>query len=301
MRADTFYLGPADRRLLLSALEVHAGLAHPGALSQLVGAMVEQPLRRGEVLANESPLEAAALVADGSVQVTRGAERVTATAGQQIGLIPLLARSRQPLTITAEHDSLVLLMPRDTFDQALAGSFALSHCYLRYLAGLLVSDSNPPPTSKGPRSAEKSTVAGPLDLAGRIVALGDALTVGGSGFNAVAELARHVSEVPAGTGDVVWRPADDSGDILFVVGGVLRQRYATGERYHNAGDVVGLAETLAQSPRHTELTVEQAGTMLRVPAGAFLDVLEDHPGLARLILARLAGRIQARQGWLVTD
>jgi AAA family ATP:ADP antiporter len=91
------------------------------------------------------------------------------------------------------------------------------------------------------------------------------------------------------SGQVLCRAADVPG-VLVVVQGQLALESAEGHMNAEAGDVVGLMETLAGVPLGRDVKARSDGIALRIGHDEMFEVLSERPGLLRRLFARVFGR-----------
>jgi CRP-like cAMP-binding protein len=112
--------------------------------------------------------------------------------------------------------------------------------------------------------------------------------------NRLVAVARRVEEVRVDAGImIIERGALE--DWLFVVADG-RVRVHVDERTlveSGPGAVVGELAVLAPAPRSASVTTLQPTLLLRLRRGPFLELLDDHPEIARAVISTLAKHLQA--------
>ena len=129
----------------------------------------------------------------------------------------------------------------------------------------------------------------PLDLVERMAILYRVMTFANSRLEALADVARDLTEVRASAGSRIWSEGEPSGWFLVVVSGEIRCTTENDQHFRlGPGDAIGTMEGTAGEPRWYTVKVERDVIGLRVECEAFFDVMEDHFDMAVDMLASLA-------------
>ncbi len=211
-------------------------------------------------------------------------------AGQLAGLTHLLAR-RPALGMTARRPTSALLVSADDLEDLFERHFTSVEFMIHYMARECLADLEqlPDGVEVGFGSRDAGVPTAPLDFVERLGALGTSPMLPAQSLDALAELARHVSEERRDADDVLWRPGDPADHFLLVVAGSIRCDIGGGRAYHERrGATAGEYEALSTGVRQFGAVVRDPVVALRIDRELFLDVLEDHAGMARSFLGVLA-------------
>jgi CRP-like cAMP-binding protein len=134
---------------LLASVEMFARV--PSAvLASLAGVMEERSVAAGDVVMTKGePGDALFVVADGSLRAHAG-DRTLATMGpgSVIGELAVLDPAPRAASVTAEEDSLLLVLSKDDFDLVMTDHPELSEGVIRYLVRFVRAGTAP----TGPRA-----------------------------------------------------------------------------------------------------------------------------------------------------
>jgi CRP-like cAMP-binding protein len=129
---------------LLASVEMFARV--PSAvLASLAGVMAERQVTAGDVVMTKGePGDALFVVVDGSLRAHSG-ERVLATMGpgSVIGELALLDPAPRAASVTADEDSLLLVLAKDDFDLVMTDHPELSEGVIRYLVRFVRAGTAP--------------------------------------------------------------------------------------------------------------------------------------------------------------
>jgi CRP-like cAMP-binding protein len=110
---------------------------------------------------------------------------------------------------------------------------------------------------------------------------------------ALAALAQAALEVTVEAGEVIREAGAHSDGAFIVLDGMVRGR---AEHVLVPNDSIGLLETVAERGHAMSTTAITRTRLLRVPAMALFDVMEDHTDLALGMITRLAGEVLDQAG-----
>ena len=129
---------------LLASVEMFARV--PSAvLASLAGVMAERQVTAGDVVMTKGePGDALFVVVDGSLRAHSG-ERILATMGpgSVIGELALLDPAPRAASVTADEDSLLLVLAKDDIDLVMTDHPELSEGVIRYLVRFVRAGTAP--------------------------------------------------------------------------------------------------------------------------------------------------------------
>ncbi len=290
-------VGPLDRILFFRTLPAFDGLP-ASALGAIAQSAREAFFSKGSLLLDpNTPAEAFYVIVDGEAEIDRaGVEATVAGPGEAIGFVQLLARSAAGVGVRATRDTLTLELDWEDQLDICEQHFPVLVRYLRYLARrLLVGDR---------RGAVESRVIEPEWLPARALTFTERLFIlrrcpafPPTMLDAIAELARHVTEVRFQRGDGIWAAGDRADRFLVIAAGeveVARSHQRVSRL--GAGGTIGLLEAFAGTPRLGVARAEQPVIALQVELEPFLDILEDHFDLALGMMQLLAHLLLEQEG-----
>jgi CRP-like cAMP-binding protein len=106
---------------------------------------------------------------------------------------------------------------------------------------------------------------------------------------AAARLARNMSDIRLRTGDVLYRPGELPDAHYFVVSGTMRLEAEGLPAWHlGERSLVGTLDITLERPRVRTAVAETDAFLLRMPAGDWLDMLEDNFALTLRAVQGLA-------------
>lgn len=241
--------------------------------------------------------DAVHLILAGRVRVSRpGRPPVEAGPGDIVGFTHLLARVATGLEARALEDTTTLRLGWETLLDLWEDHFPVLLAAIRFLGRRsLEALGQLPPGARFDRGRDPPVPAGSaLNLVDRLLTLRESANFPDDTLDALAEMARHVSEVRFAAGDRIWRSGDPAGDFLLLHAGAVRAERPGSPGGHFAlgpGRTVGMQETLCDRSRWYDAVVERPVTALRVAREPFLDILEDHFDLAIGFTVGLAQRL----------
>jgi CRP-like cAMP-binding protein len=293
------FLGPLDRVLYLRTLPMLDGLA-PGLLAAIAQNATERSFRAGEQLFDVTrPPTKCYVVIEGRVR-SAGASGLTSRdgtigSGDIVGFLDLLARSPKAPDATADVDTLTLELDWDAHLDVCEDHFAIPLQYLRYLAKRSIDrQSILWPVDRTPaEGASPHPFARSLNFVERVMALGSAREFASCSVDAMAELARHVSELRLTPGEVVWSYGEPARYFLLLRLGALRCAKAGRSVREESISLVGLYEALCEESRWYDAIAEDDTLALRIEAEPFLDILEDHFAMVLDLASAMAQELLA--------
>jgi CRP-like cAMP-binding protein len=283
-----------ERMIYLRSIPV-AAMLPPPVLKIIASQLRERSFAPGTLLMKEgAPIEALHLLTEGKVSLVRKGTPVGAlTPPQSLGFLGILARSAGNYTAAAEVPVRTLELATETLIELLEDHVDFLQATVRYLGeGLLYEIQELPAQAMSSRLDgvdEKLPEGRELDLVEKIVWVRSLSAFKRTNLNALAAMARQMTEIHVPAGGRIWSMGEEADFSLFMLAGRGRCRAADGRVWH-AGptSVNGGLEAIANKPRWYELTAEKPVVALKSPSSAFLDMLEDDFSLAGDFIARIA-------------
>ncbi len=292
MGDKVFFVGPWERVLYLRTVPALRGLAS-AELVRVAQFARERHFPKGAFLLEKGKrAEAFHVVVEGLVRVRRPWGDQTIGPRDVVGFLHLLARTEGGLEARADSEVLTLEFDADVQMDLCEEHFSILLTYARFLSrSLLQASDAPPPWAPAPVVRPVAPRQGP-ELVERILALYRSEAFCNCSLDALAELARHLSEVQFPGGGTVWKAGERSDWFLLMESGAVGVPL---EAPLGAGQVTGLEEALAGWPRRREVLALEDSLALRVEIEPFLDILEDHFEMAMALLSSMASRLLALQ------
>jgi hypothetical protein len=250
-----------------------------GELALLADNAIATRLLPGTPLAERAGLH---LILDGTITTHDGA---VWQAHEPFGLLHVLANRTPPPAFAKDHVQTLWIAARDV-SELLEDSFGLLHAVLRELAVHLLE------RSAFTTIAVPALSSQPLSLVERLIVLRQHPAFAKAPLHALAAVAQTLDEATLSPGTRIAELGDAFDETMFVISGTL----LAADREHGPGSTLGWIEGLAGVRRATSLVAATQARVLRCPAPALLDVLEDHPDLALAMATRFAKTL-VDQGW----
>ncbi len=287
------------------ALRSFPGLAlvDPAHLAIMAEVAEERLFAKGAtILTPGKPVGSMHLIRRGEVAVLREGVAVRAFRGGDIvGAIALLARAPEGQHVVATQETSTFEIERDDFEEVLEESFSLLHAALRgTMRGAIECRLQIPEDSAFPTPTEEATrPPTELGLVERVLFLRRLPAFGSARIEALAELAREMSEVRIRAGTELWSVGDPAPHSLIIWSGVVTGKTAKGQRFRFGPDsVVGGMDSIAAEPRWYHAAAETDVVALRSDVAHLMDVIEDYPDMgtdmlrsSARTLAELYGRL----------
>jgi CRP-like cAMP-binding protein len=288
------FVGPLDRVLFLRTLPILEGAA-PQHLAAVAQHARERFFPKGNLLLRRGePAEAAYLVVEGRVAMTRDGRSESLGPGEAVGFLQLLARAEHEVEARAEEDTLVLALDWNAQLDVCEEHFPVLMHYIRYLCLRTLDELRGSPAGALPDYPTDlvGVPLRPLNLVERILVLSRARAFSVTTLDALTELAHHVDEVRLRPGEPAWRTGDAADHFLLVASGIVRSHVPGGGRFRSGpGLTVGMPEALRGEPRWYDAGAESAVAGLRIAVEPFVDILEDHFDMAVDFTSVLARRV----------
>jgi CRP-like cAMP-binding protein len=294
MRETRGAIGLLERVLHLKKIPAAKNLPNE-ALAALAEAARERYFPTGSVVFPEDAVARSIhVVLDGQIRMTRGDLEVSSAGpGTPVGSLGVLARMPLGLRGVAAEDSLTLELESDAFLETCEDHFVIVHSLLRYMARWAVEiersegPHGPPPGGCQP---PRRLLGGDLDLVERIFYLRQFAIFSEASINALAELARGLTEVSFGADIPLWHAGDASPYALLVVEGEIDCHPPSGGPRFRAcpGWGVGHLEALGELPRWYDAVTATPVIALHGPMEGLVDVFEDNTEMAMSFLSLLA-------------
>lgn len=264
-------------------------------LAALAASVRPRSFRAGEVLLRDDDAPRSFfIVGSGTVALSRGGRPIGRVRGPGgVGFLTFLAGSGGGITAVADTWTTGFEVPRAAMEEIFEDHFPVLLGSMRWVARRVLEEMQvaTPPPYVAPTPAMDDLFGAPsLGIVERILLLRRSRGFAGANVNSLARLARKMEEVRVPAGSSLWRPADPSGDSLFIAQGRLRLVWADGARVQNVGPgyVLGGMESLVTAPRWNELVADEPVIALRGTREALIDVFEDDRALAATFLSLLA-------------
>ena len=291
--AELPLVSPLDRALFLRAQRYLSGV-DSSIIAALAGYTVERYFRRGEWLhAEHEPVRSFYFLSEGAVAATRSGRTVfEIRAPGGVGLAHVLARNPDPPGSQALVDTSCLEIAVSSYLQILEDRFPLVLQLARTLSRLSLAGEHAgsscgesPPAVAGPAAPARN-----LDLVDRIALARRSALFRESNLTVLAELLRGGRVRKLAPGEVLAAHGEQAEALLLVESGTLRAERGGAAHRLEAGCIGGVHDLFTGAPREEALVAETEALVLEIGRGHFIDVLEDHFGLARDLLAHLARR-----------
>jgi len=239
------------------------------------------------------PLAALEFIVNGSVHVHgHGGFQILGPRDVIGDLVELLDEASAPYAV-AREPTLTLEFDRSALEDLLEDDFSIFLGVLRATARRLVQRNDSAP-SRRPRvrgGGSRRSHRAALDLVERVLLLQRSAPFSRCEIAPLATLVEAATEfslVP----DAPLFPAGTSADSFVVLAnGTAVVRSRNGPLRAGAGDVLGMAESLAGQADWPLATAETTLRGLRIAAGSLIDVIEDYPSFGLGLLRALAHEI----------
>jgi CRP-like cAMP-binding protein len=292
------FVGPLERALYLKTLPQLEGLGS-SEIAALAEHAVERRYRRGaRVLRSGEPVPAFHVVVDGRLRVESPKDPKPTETGprETAGLLALLARLEDGVDARAIQDTLTLSFEADVLFDLLEDNFATFLQLVRYLALRTLEERRE--ISEGellaPEMDQEPSKERDMSLVDRLLYIRRPGSVfERSSLAALADMVSMAHEVRFRAGTTLWNSGDRSEVAYIIVRGiVLCTTQATQKPFRcGPGYPLGNLERLGGVPRWYTAVTETDFLALRSDLDSFLDVLEDHPDMAKDFLAGMAGNL----------
>ena len=293
-------LGPLERALHLKTVPPLRELS-PRELSLVAQYVNERQFWAGDPLHRRGErLGQLFVVVEGRVMVSGGEYgKKSVGSSEAVGLLSLLAKSDEGLDAQAEIDTLALEIRAEDLEKVFENHFDILLSQIRHLARdilkvrMEVSDGAYLASRRGPKP---NTSAG-IDLIDRLTYLRQGDSFSHINLDALVEMAVRLRETRFEAGTRLWRTGDPSHLSYILIEGTVRGICERGEREFRAGPgyPLGNLESICERPRWYEAVTETAVVALEGDTDVFLDVLEDHFGMAMDYVSGLAKAVLTLQ------
>lgn len=267
-----------------------------GEIAQLAQSLRTRTFERGEVLLREDePPRSFFLLVSGTVTMRRRGKRIGTIRGPGgVGFMSFLARTAGGTASVAESFVEAYEVRADAMEEVFEDHFNVLLGTLRLVSQRLVDENRmqreAPPYV--PPSVPTDHLVGDreLGIVERIFLLRRTRALARANVNSLATLARGMTEVRRGPGEVLWRHGDRADASYFVVKGMVDLAWNDGQTVQECGPgyVVGGAESLVGTPRWNTLTTRTPVVLLHGRREGLIDLFEDDHELALNFLSMLA-------------
>jgi CRP-like cAMP-binding protein len=289
------FVGPLERALYLKTLSPLEGLG-PAEIAVFAEHAVEHRYRRGaHVLKAGEMVPACHVVVEGRLRVQSPKDPQPTEVGprETAGLLTLLARSTQGVDAIAVEDTLTLSIEADVVFDIMEDNFTIFLQLLRYVARRTLEERRDIPEWEllAPGQDDDNRTPENLNLIDRLLYLRRPGSVfEHSSLAALADLTAMTPELRFPPGTILWNAGDRSDEAFIIMRGIVlctAQGTLTPFRC-GPGYPMGNLERLYGEPRWYTAVTETDVVALRSDLDSFLDVLEDHPDIARDVLVGMA-------------
>jgi len=237
-----------------------------------------------------APVRALQFLLDGVVTVARPSGPHTVAAPAALGFEELLEGSPMPCAVTAAERVVTLSLTADEFLALLAENVELAEGLFRMMIashGLATGHTR----VKGSLPPEaRQRAAGELNAIDRLIVLQSSPLLAQATSAQLWRLSAIARPVTLAAGREALRQ-DGEPAILIVLSGELQVAPATGEALTaDAGDVIGMYETLAGTPIDAAVTATSPVQALKLDRDALFELLADHTDLLQGVFGMLSRR-----------
>ena len=287
------FVGPIDRLLYLRTLPQIAAL-ETREMAAIARRAEEIVLRRGDyVLREGEPVERFFLIVSGQIVVrSRGRDIMHCSPGDNVGIVPALARMEPRFEARATTETVALAVDMDLMIAAMEENF---HLYQNALRGMGRFHLAMMPhiiggTRRAPWVGEGLTVPDrPLDVVERLVLLRRGNIFRNLGLEALVLMATSMQQERWSEGTEIWQPGERADFLLMILDGEVECRLTDGRTFEaGRGYPLGNLETLARDERWYTPVARTDVITLRGNHEALFDVLEDDFDVAMDFLASVA-------------
>jgi len=298
MLAEDRHVGSVERLFHMKKAPM-LGTLPPYLLSLLADASRPRVFRKGQLLLREGERPGAAyFLIEGRLHLERGGKVVGhGEPGTSLGGIGLIARAPAPVTATADSDALTLELDADSVLDLLEDNFGIVRHFLRETTGRIIDGWQRLPPGTPPAFARPfntgATGHRDLDFVERIFYLRQVVPFERASINALAELARGLSEVHFAPGERLWSEGEAARHVVLVVAGRASCSSRGGfQLLAGPGASLGALESVAGRPRWYDALVESPLTGLSSEIEVLFDIFEDNLDMA-------LGFLTAMSQWLL--
>ncbi len=278
-------LSTIQRLIILRSFEGFADLS-PSEVNALADLTRKRFFKEGAVLSEEgAPTRSIQFIVSGKVALSRhGHDMSEFGPGSAVGGLNWLARDPDTPRMVALEDTVTLEVLVEDMEDLFEDNFGFFVGVCRAMVRIILElrrqlgqragyDEDGEPAPYPERE---------LDLVERIFHLRQTLTFAHTRIEALANMARAAVEVRLSPGDVLWREGDMPDRLLFPVCGLVRASTKEGQEFtFKPGGSFGGLDLLANQPRWYTVEVVEPMVALQFDQELFLDMLEDHPAMAR--------------------
>jgi CRP-like cAMP-binding protein len=265
-------------------------------LAPLAAALVPRTFQKGEILLREdAPPRSYFVVGAGTVTMRRKGNLVgTIRAPGGVGFMAMLARNSGGTAAVAETYVEAYEVPADGVYEIFEDHFSVLLGTLRWITDRLLTEQRqmqPPPFVPPEVSLEHLIGDRELGMVERIFLLRQTRGFRNANVNSVARLARSMTEIRLGAGEVVWRPGDPATGPLFAIKGRLHTTWNDGKNRQELGPgyVIGGSEAMIGVPRWNTLVTDEPVVLLQGSRERLIDLMEDDLEMGLGYISLLAG------------
>ncbi len=295
MLAEDRVVGSVERLFHMKKAPL-VGTLPPYLLSLLADASRPRVFRKGQVLLREGERPGAAyFLIEGRLHLERGGRVVGhGEPGTSLGGVGIIARAPAPVTASADSDALTLELHADRVLDLLEDHFGIVRHFMREMTARIIDGwqrlpPGTPPLFAKPSAPRADGVERDLDLVERMFYLRRAVPFEGASLNALAELARALSEVHHAPGERLWSEGEPARHFVLVVAGRASCSSRGGFLLPaGPGSPLGTLECIAGRPRWYDALVVTPLTGLSGEIEVLFDVFEDNLEMALAFLTTMS-------------
>ena len=291
MAESARFISPLERALYLKRVEPLESLG-PRELALLARYAKERFYPRGEtVLRTGDVVRGILIVVNGRLRVSSGhGDPVTYGPSDSLGFLHAMARVPSVLDVVAEEDTLTLEIEGDALEDLFEDNFGLMYNQMQVLMRLALAERKQIADGTYLSTVSRGvTHEKDMGLIDRVLYLKESGVFRRANLDALVTMARRLKEIHFAPGETLWRTGDPSGFTYVIVAGTVEATLPDGRRFRaGEGYPLGNLESQCGETRWYDVRAENPVTVFRGDTGVFMDILEDHFGMALDFFADLS-------------
>jgi CRP-like cAMP-binding protein len=289
----TLHPGLRARVLFFRSLPELAQVSHESLATLAEASRLRRFAEGAKLLVEGRPATHVYMLLEGRAECARHGETWSIGAPAVAGLVPVIAADPEGLEVTAMTQLAALQIPASTVRRLMHHDFSLVRSVLKLLSQRVLEVRGPapipardtPPTLGRWRDRE-------LTMTERLLQLVETPWGRSANVDALAEIALSIRERRLDAGARLWTIGDPAEQWFRVDYGRIRCSDEAGRAvFAGAGDVLGMIEAYAESPRAFAAEAETPVIALEVALSDMLSILEAHVPLAAQMTSLLARRL----------
>ncbi len=202
------------------------------------------------------------------------------------GAVEVIAGRGISRPVVAVRPTLTLRLAASDFAEVLEDNYSILSSARRALVGRLIALARPG-LPRPPRPVIGPPPNLPLGLVDRLIALRQQMPFATARIQALAAIAQGAEEIRVTERTIVQDKGTYADSMWIVLEGVLRT-VGSDARVYGPGESLGMLEALGELCHGSTVEALTSARLLRVPAIAVLDVMEDHTDFALGMISKLA-------------